>query len=132
VVFLPLFSLTGLEGKLFKPMALTITFAMVGSLVLTLTLVPVLSALILKPKEEKDTFLVRWVKGIYLPLLDRALENKKKVIVASVALLVSALAYLPLPRQGIHADAAGRRHHVPSDRHSRPPRWRSRYASRKR
>ena len=62
VVFLPLFSLTGLEGKLFKPMALTITFAMVGSLILTLTLVPVLSALILKPKEEKDTFLVRWAK----------------------------------------------------------------------
>jgi cobalt-zinc-cadmium resistance protein CzcA len=49
VVFLPLFSLTGLEGKLFKPMALTITFAMVGSLVLTMTLVPVMSALILKP-----------------------------------------------------------------------------------
>ena len=57
VVFLPLFSLTGLEGKLFKPMALTIAFAMVGSLILTLTLVPVLAALILKPKEEKDTFI---------------------------------------------------------------------------
>jgi cobalt-zinc-cadmium resistance protein CzcA len=67
VVFLPLFSLTGLEGKLFKPMALTITFAMVGSLVLTLTLVPVLSALILKPKEEKDTFLVRWAKRSICP-----------------------------------------------------------------
>jgi len=96
VVFLPLFSLTGLEGKLFKPMALTITFAMVGSLVLTLTLVPVLSALILKPKEEKDTFLVRWVKGFYLPLLDRALENKKKVFVAAGALLAAALAAFPL------------------------------------
>ena len=50
VVFLPLFSLTGLEGKLFKPMALTITFAMAGSLLLSLTLVPVLAALILKRK----------------------------------------------------------------------------------
>ncbi|MBK7136306.1 MAG: efflux RND transporter permease subunit [Rhodocyclales bacterium] len=95
VVFLPLFSLTGLEGKLFKPMALTITFAMAGSLILTLTLVPVLSALILKPKEEKDTFLVRWVKNAYLPLLDRALENKKKVIVAALALLAAALAVFP-------------------------------------
>jgi cobalt-zinc-cadmium resistance protein CzcA len=95
VVFLPLFSLTGLEGKLFKPMALTITFAMVGSLILTLTLVPVLSALILKPKEEKDTALVRWAKRLYLPLLDRALENKKKVIAAAVALLVAALAVFP-------------------------------------
>jgi cobalt-zinc-cadmium resistance protein CzcA len=95
VVFLPLFSLTGLEGKLFKPMAFTITFAMAGSLILTLTLVPVLSALILKPKEEKDTFLVRWVKNAYLPLLDRALENKKKVIVAALALLAAALAAFP-------------------------------------
>ena len=95
VVFLPLFSLTGLEGKLFKPMALTITFAMVGSLVLTLTLVPVLAALILKPMEEKDTFLVRWVKSAYLPLLDRALENKKKVIGAAMVLLVAALATFP-------------------------------------
>lgn len=95
VVFLPLFSLTGLEGKLFKPMALTITFAMVGSLILTLTLVPVLSALILKPKAEKDTFLVRWVKDFYLPLLDRALENKKKVFVAAAALLVATLAVFP-------------------------------------
>ena len=95
VVFLPLFSLTGLEGKLFKPMALTITFAMVGSLILTLTLVPVLSALILKPKEEKDTALVRWAKRLYLPLLDRALENKKAVLGAAVALLVAALAVFP-------------------------------------
>lgn len=65
VVFLPLFSLTGLEGKLFKPMALTITFAIGGSLVLTLTQVPVLAALILKPMDERDTFLVRWVKTAY-------------------------------------------------------------------
>jgi cobalt-zinc-cadmium resistance protein CzcA len=108
VVFLPLFSLTGLEGKLFKPMALTITFAMVGSLILTLTLVPVLAALILKPMEEKDTFLVRWVKAAYLPLLDRALENKKQVIGGAPARCSSAaLATFPLPRQGIHAHAAG-------------------------
>jgi cobalt-zinc-cadmium resistance protein CzcA len=58
VVFLPLFSLQGLEGKLFKPMAFNITFAMIGSLILTMTLIPVLAALVLKPKEEKDTRLV--------------------------------------------------------------------------
>ncbi len=95
VVFLPLFSLTGLEGKLFKPMALTITFAMAGSLLLTLTLVPVLSALILKPKKEKDTFLLRWAKRLYLPRLDWALDNKKKVVAGAVALLVAALALFP-------------------------------------
>jgi cobalt-zinc-cadmium resistance protein CzcA len=95
VVFLPLFSLTGLEGKLFKPMALTITFAMVGSLVLTMTLVPVMSALILKPKEEKDTFIVKWAKKLYLPLLDWALENKKKVFSGALILLVASVALIP-------------------------------------
>ena len=95
VVFLPLFSLTGLEGKMFKPMALTITFAMVGSLILTMTLVPVLSALILKPKEEKDTWIVAKAKQWYLPLLDRALDSKKKVIGAALLALVASLALIP-------------------------------------
>lgn len=95
VVFLPLFSLTGLEGKLFKPMALTITFAMAGSLLLSLTLVPVLAALILKPKEEKDTWLVRKAKQVYLPLLDWALDRKKVVFGAALALLLGALALFP-------------------------------------
>ncbi|MGH8852800.1 MAG: efflux RND transporter permease subunit [Telluria sp.] len=95
VVFMPLFSLTGLEGKLFKPMALTITFAMAGSLLLSLTLVPVLAALILKAKEEKDTFLVRRAKQVYLPLLDWALERKKVVIGGAIVLLVGALALFP-------------------------------------
>jgi cobalt-zinc-cadmium resistance protein CzcA len=95
VVFLPLFSLTGLEGKLFKPMALTITFAMIGSLVLTLTLVPVLAALILKPKIEKDTWVVAQAKRFYLPLLDWALDRKKAVIGTAVGLLVLSLAIFP-------------------------------------
>lgn len=95
VVFLPLFSLTGLEGKMFKPMALTITFAMVGSLVLTMTLVPVLSALILKPKEEKDTYIVVKAKQWYLPLLDRALDSKKKVVGGALVALVASLALIP-------------------------------------
>lgn len=95
VVFLPLFSLTGLEGKMFKPMALTITFAMAGSLLLSLTLVPVLSALILKPKEERDTFLVAAAKRAYLPLLAWALERKKLVVGSAVALLVCVLALFP-------------------------------------
>ena len=95
VVFLPLFSLTGLEGKMFKPMALAITFAMIGSLVLTLTLVPVLSALILKPKQEKDTFVVRHAKRLYLPMLDWALERKKLVISVAVVALLASFALIP-------------------------------------
>jgi len=95
VVFLPLFSLTGLEGKLFKPMALTITYAMVGSLILTMTLVPVLCALLLKAKAEKDTFLIRWAKAVYLPMLDWALEHKRGAIGAALLLLASAVAMFP-------------------------------------
>ena len=96
VVFLPLFSLQGLEGKLFKPMAFNISFAMAGSLLLTLTLIPVLAAIILKPKEERDTLLVRWIKRGYLPLLAWSLANKKTVVVSAVVLLVASLALFPL------------------------------------
>ena len=96
VVFLPLFALTQLEGKLFKPMALTITFAMVGSLVLTMTLIPVLSALILRPRGEADTFLLRTAKRAYLPLLDAALARKALALGLAGGLLVVSLALFPL------------------------------------
>ncbi len=95
VVFLPLFSLEGLEGKLFKPMAFNISFAMAGSLLLTLTIIPVLAALILKPKEEKDTFLIAWIKKHYLPLLDWSLGHRKAVVGGAVALLLGSLALFP-------------------------------------
>ena len=96
VVFLPLFSLEGLEGKLFKPMAFTISFAMAGSLLLTLTIIPVLAVLILKPKEERDTLLMRWLKRAYLPTLAWSLAHKRTVMTSAVALLVGALALFPL------------------------------------
>jgi cobalt-zinc-cadmium resistance protein CzcA len=95
VVFLPLFALEGLEGKLFKPMAFTISFAMAGSLVLTLTLIPVLAAILLVPKEEKDTWLVAAIKSKYLPLLSWSLANKKLVVGAASGLLVASLALFP-------------------------------------
>ncbi len=95
VVFIPLFALEGLEGKLFKPMAFNISFAMAGSLVLTLTLIPVLAALILKPKEERDTWLVRNIKARYLPLLSWSLDNKKKIAIGATGLLLFSLALFP-------------------------------------
>ena len=94
LVFLPLFSLTGLEGKLFKPMAITIALAMAGSLVLALTLVPVLAALALRPREERDTWLVRRLKQAYTPLLDRSLAHKGIVVVAALALLGASMGLL--------------------------------------
>jgi cobalt-zinc-cadmium resistance protein CzcA len=96
IVFLPLFSLEGLEGKLFKPMAFNISFAMAGSLILTLTLVPVLAAIVLKPKGERDTWLVHWLKRGYLPLLAWCLSNKKTVVGVAAGLLVGSLALFPL------------------------------------
>ena len=95
VVFLPLFALEGLEGKLFKPMAFNISFAMAGSLVLTLTLIPVLAALILKPKAQRDTWLVRAVMAWYIPLLSGALANKKVVVRTALGLLAASLALFP-------------------------------------
>jgi len=95
VVFLPLFSLEGLEGKMFKPMAFNIAFAMAGSLILSLTLIPVLASLILKPKVERDTWLVARIKRVYRPLLDKALAKKKVVVISAVVALVASLAIFP-------------------------------------
>jgi heavy metal efflux system protein len=95
VVFLPLFSLDGLEGKLFKPMAFNISFAMAGSLILTLTIIPVLGSMILKPKEERDTFLVRHIKAVYLPFLAWGLAKKSRIIAGAGALLLGSLALFP-------------------------------------
>ncbi len=95
VVFLPLFSLEGLEGKLFKPMAFNISFAMAGSLVLTMTLIPVLASLLLKPHEEKDTWLMAYLKRVYEPTLLWALTRRKQVVMAAGGLLVASLALFP-------------------------------------
>lgn len=95
VVFLPLFGLQGLEGKMFKPMAFNISFAMAGSLLLSLTLIPVLAALILKPKEEKDTRLVACLKRAYGRVLAWSLGHRKSVIGIAAVALLGALALFP-------------------------------------
>ena len=95
VVFMPLFSLEGLEAKLFKPMALNISFAMAGALLLTLTLTPVLAAIILKPTEARDTLLMRWIKRGYLPLLGWALASKPRVVAGAAVLLLGSFALFP-------------------------------------
>jgi cobalt-zinc-cadmium resistance protein CzcA len=95
VVFLPLFSLQGLEGKMFKPMAFNIAFAMGGSLLLSLTLVPVLAALVLKPKEEKDTRLVAVLKRGYARALVWSLRRRRLVVGMALAALVGAFALFP-------------------------------------
>lgn len=95
VVFLPLFSLQGLEGKMFKPMAFNISFAMAGSLLLALTLIPVLAALVLKPMEERDTRLVAFLKRRYGAVLAWALRGRALVLGVACGALLGSLALFP-------------------------------------
>ncbi|WP_452226161.1 CusA/CzcA family heavy metal efflux RND transporter [Lacinutrix cladophorae] len=90
IVFLPILALQGIEGKMFKPMALTFIFAMIGAMVLCLTYVPMMSALILRaPKNDKKSYgdrFVHWVEDKYQLLLVRALRKGKWVIGIAVVL----------------------------------------------
>lgn len=96
VVFLPLFTLEGVEGKMFSPMAFTIAFAMLGSLLVALTIVPVLSSVLLHGRfREEDTVLMRTLKRAYRPLLIGAMKHRLLVIFTSIATLVAALATVP-------------------------------------
>lgn len=95
VVFLPLFTLSDIEGKMFRPMALSITFAMMGSLVASLTVIPVLASLLLQAKGEEDTFILRWARRAYTPLLDAALRHRGRVASAAVGALLLSLAAVP-------------------------------------
>lgn len=95
VVFLPLLGLQGLEGKMFRPMAFNIGFAMAGSLVLALTLVPVLAALLLKPGPERDTRLVGWLKSRYGRLLHWSLDHRRIVLGGAVVVLLGTFALIP-------------------------------------
>lgn len=85
VVYVPILALTGIEGKMFRPMALTVMFALVGALVLALTLMPALCSWFLGGKiEEKDAFLVRIAKRAYEPILRFALKRRLVVVGAMV------------------------------------------------
>ncbi|MRR49732.1 MAG: efflux RND transporter permease subunit [Rhodocyclaceae bacterium] len=93
IVFLPLLTLQGLEGKMFIPVALTIVFALAGSLLLSLTTVPVLASLLMKPTSgHHEPWLPRKAAAIYAPLLEKALAAPKKVISIAIGALAATLA----------------------------------------
>ncbi|MEI7866332.1 MAG: efflux RND transporter permease subunit [Candidatus Methylumidiphilus sp.] len=97
LVFLPLMTLQGMEGKMFAPLAYTIAIALLISLVLSLTLTPVLCSYILVGQEgEHDTFIVAMMKRPYLKMLDFAMAHGKIVVLAAVGLFVGTVALLPL------------------------------------
>lgn len=87
VVYIPILALTGIEGKMFRPMAMTVMFALIGALILALTLMPVLCSYFLKGEiKEKDSRLVSFFKAIYKPILQFALRARWVVAVAMFGL----------------------------------------------
>jgi cobalt-zinc-cadmium resistance protein CzcA len=91
IVFLPLLSLSGLEGKLFGPVALTIVFALSASLVLSLTVVPVLASYLIKRGVPHEPWLMRHMNRIYAWMLDRALARQKMMFGVAVGSLIAAV-----------------------------------------
>jgi cobalt-zinc-cadmium resistance protein CzcA len=91
VVYVPMLALQGTEGKLFRPMALTVLFALAGSLVLSLTLMPVLASLALpKHTQEREIWLIRTIKALYQPLVHRAIAAPWAMVGLCVGLLLSS------------------------------------------
>ncbi|WGH76193.1 CusA/CzcA family heavy metal efflux RND transporter [Tenacibaculum tangerinum] len=98
IVFIPILSLSGVEGKMFKPMALVFSFALIGAILLCLTYVPVMSSLFLKPSNITDKNIsVRLINKLnqrYIPIIDWALKHKNAVFgIASFMLLLSVFIY---------------------------------------
>ena len=95
IVFIPILSLSGVEGKMFKPMALTFSFALIGAMILCFTYVPVAASLFLKPSKNSEknisARLIAWLHRRYEPLIDRALRKKKWVLVTALLLLAGTI-----------------------------------------
>lgn len=96
IVFLPLFSLTGLEGRMFGPLALTIVFALMGSLLLSLSVIPVLASFLMRSGAHGEDRLLTAIKRVYLPTMRWALEYRKSAVFGAVVLLAAAAALFPL------------------------------------
>lgn len=96
VVFLPLFTLQGFEGKMFSPLAFTISFGLLGSLILSLTFVPMLCTYFLKQTpHERDPFHIRWLKNSYLALLKPCVRRPWLVVLPALLALIGSFALVP-------------------------------------
>ncbi|REJ76267.1 MAG: AcrB/AcrD/AcrF family protein [Acidobacteria bacterium] len=88
IVYLPILSLRGIEGKMFVPMALTVVFALLGSLILSLTYVPAMLTFVLKGKvSENESFLIRWAKKIYKPAFGFTMRYRSQGLAVAVSLV---------------------------------------------
>ncbi|EMH11828.1 efflux RND transporter permease subunit [Helicobacter pylori] len=95
VFFVPILTLQGLEGKMFRPLAQSIVYALLGTLVLSVTIIPVVSSLVLKATPHSETFLTRFLNRIYAPLLEFFVRNPKKVILGAFVFLIASLSLFP-------------------------------------
>ncbi|GAA8332885.1 efflux RND transporter permease subunit [Helicobacter pylori] len=95
VFFVPILILQGLEGKMFRPLAQSIVYALLGTLVLSITIIPVVSSLVLKATPHSETFLTRFLNRIYVPLLEFFVRNPKKVILGAFVFLTASLSLFP-------------------------------------
>jgi cobalt-zinc-cadmium resistance protein CzcA len=94
--FIPLFTMTGVEGKVFGPMALTYGFALTGALLLALTFSPVMASLVLKPQAtEHETFVVRGIRKVYSPVLHGAVTRPMLTVTLAALALIGTLSMLP-------------------------------------
>ncbi|MDA8122853.1 MAG: CusA/CzcA family heavy metal efflux RND transporter [Deltaproteobacteria bacterium] len=100
LAFVPVFAMTGLEGKMFHPLAFTKTFAMVGSTLIAVTLVPVLCSFLVRGKlhKEEDNRTMKYLMKVYKPALNWALDNRKKAV--SVAVVLFSVAVVMVTRIG--------------------------------
>jgi cobalt-zinc-cadmium resistance protein CzcA len=95
VVFLPLMTLHGMEGKMFAPLAYTLVIALLASVVVTLTLSPVLASLLLRGDHPEETHVTRWMKQRYRPVLQWTLQHRAAVMAGSAAIVLASLALVP-------------------------------------
>ncbi|MCF8303604.1 MAG: CusA/CzcA family heavy metal efflux RND transporter [Bacteroidales bacterium] len=96
IVFIPLFTLQGTEGKLFSPMAYSISFAMLGALLLAITLTPVITSYLIKEKtKNKEPRILSYLRKKYRVFLNRAVNHPLVVVIVAVVLLIGSLAILP-------------------------------------
>ncbi len=95
IVYLPIMALRGIEGKMFRPMALTVVFALAGSMICALTLMPVLASVFLKNVKETEPILYRLAKRFYYPLLEKVMGRRGRVFGGAFAVFLGSLCFVP-------------------------------------
>ena len=95
ITFIPILSLEGIEGKMFGPLAMTVAIALISSMLLSIFVIPVLCSMFLKAQPEKESFIMKYVKKHYLPLLQYSMRERKMILSAASIFLVLSIAIIP-------------------------------------